>query len=562
MASKTTVAAQIVDICYQEGADRVFSVPGESFLDIINEIYLHESMRFISCRHESGAAFMAEAYGKVTNKPGVVMATRGVGASNAAIGIHTAYQDSTPLVVFLGQVERSCRGREGFQEIDLDRMFSPVAKWTYELQDANRTSEMVHRAFHLAQSGRPGPVVISVPQDVLKEEIDETPYRTFQRLRPCPNADDLKKAAACLRDAKRPLIIAGGGICRSQAEKDLLTFAQRAHIPVIASFRRHDVMPNHHPLYVGHSGLGTFPNILDTIKQADTILAVGTRLSDITTQHYSVISERTALIHIDIEANVFARGYVPELAIVADASEALKALSACPWEKNHAWIEWAKQRRRVFEHAAAIVKNPSKHAVHMPQIIQGMQQVLPEDTVVTNDAGNFAGWLHHFYQFQKPKTYIGPTSGAMGYGFPAAVAAKMIYPDRTVISLSGDGGFMMTMQELETAVRYNTAVIAIVFNNCMYGTIRMHQEKVFPHHVLGTTLTDTHYHTIANAVGAVGWRVDNDQAFAQRLEEALQYTKQHRVPVVLEVMCEPEQISVSSTIARIREAKKDQSSSS
>ncbi|SDH46962.1 thiamine pyrophosphate-dependent enzyme [Alteribacillus bidgolensis] len=547
-----TVAAQIVDILKREAVDRVFSVPGESFLDVMNEIYLEEAVDFVSCRHEGGASFMAEAYGKLTGRPGVVMATRGVGGSNLSIGVHTAHQDSTPMVVFLGQVDRKFRGREGFQEIELDRMFSHVAKWTYELTDPNRANEMISRAFRIAQSGRPGPVVVSLPADVLEEESIYYPQAPYTPSRPAANQEEIKKALHLLKQSKRPLIIAGGGVLRSKAEKELLAFVQSSNIPIIASFRRHDIFPNNHRLYAGHTGLGTFPEILNTMRQADTVLAIGTRLSEITTQSYSIFQENITLIHIDIDPDTLGKVYPPQAGIVADASQALTALLENKIKPNQEWEKWAIECRQVYDKATAITEHPNSETVDIAQIIQSLQEVLSDDAVITNDAGNFAAWLHNYYSFNEPKTYAGPTSGAMGYGLPAGIAAKMVFPEKTVVSLSGDGGFMMTVQELETAVRHKVPIIAVVFNNSMYGTIRMHQEKVFPHHVIGTSLNEINFSKLAEAMGVYGQRINHHRSF----KEALQKTIQHEAPALIEVMCHPDNISVLSNLSDIHKSNK------
>ncbi|MFB4164105.1 thiamine pyrophosphate-dependent enzyme [Alteribacillus sp. JSM 102045] len=548
MKNKITVAAQIVEILKREEVHRVFSVPGESFLDLMNEIYLEESIDFVSCRHEGGASFMAEGYGKITGRPGVVMATRGVGGSNLSIGVHTACQDSTPMVVILGQVEREIRGREGFQEVELDQMFSHLAKCTFELTDPNRTNEMISRAFRAAQSGRPGPVVVSIPADVFAEQSTYKPVPAYRPSRSLPDPEDIRKALQLLSQSKRPLIIAGGGIIRSNAERALQLFAEKTNIPVIASFRRHDVLPNNHPLYVGHSGLGTFPEILDTMRQADTVLAVGTRFSEIMTQSYTIFSEELQLIHIDIEPNTLGKVYPPQVGIVADATQALQTLSEREIHSKIDWRTWAEKRRNVYEKTTAIQNLPNEDSVDIAQIINTMQKILPEDAIITNDAGNFAAWLHNYYRFNKPNTYAGPTSGAMGYGLPAGIGAKMASPDKMVVSLSGDGGFMMTVQELETAARYKVPIIALVFNNNMYGTIRMHQEKVFPHHVIGTTLNEVNFSKLAKAIGVQGERVTNDVSFKKALENALKL----KGPSVIEIMCNPEKISVLSSISSLQ----------
>lgn len=549
-SERMTGAKAIVRSLKHAGITKVFCVPGESYLPVMDALYDEPQMELISARHEGGAAFMAEAWAKATGIPGVVMATRGVGAGNLAIGVHTAYQDSTPLIVLLGQVHSKFRGREGFQEVDLERFFGPIAKWTVEIKDADRVPELMQRAIRTAQSGRPGPVVVSLPEDVLPAEEEMMFGPAFSRPSPKPSNEEVMRAGKLLENAERPLIIAGGGIKSARARPALVKFAEKLHIPVMAAFRRHDCFPNSHRLYGGHLGLGTARDILQTVKEADVILAVGTRLSEVTTQDYSIISPEQQLIHIDIDEETVGKVYPPAAGIVADAKEALEALAA--FEFRPVWEAWARERRSAYERAAALFPSGEENADLNRQIIGVLQELLPLDAIITNDAGNFAGWLHSFYQFEGDNSYIGPTSGAMGYGLPAAIGAKLGCPDKTVVSLSGDGGFMMTVQELETAVRCRIPVISIVYNNNMYGTIRMHQEIVFPERVIGTGLGKVQFSKLAQSIGAAGYYVRTKEEFRAAFKEALLA----EAPVVIEVENDPEQISVSSTIQAIRQKQK------
>jgi acetolactate synthase-1/2/3 large subunit len=516
----------------------------------MDSIYDSPVIELISTRHEGGAAFMAEAFGKAARKPGIAMATRGVGGANLAIGIHTAYQDSTPMVVFLGQVHSKFRGREGFQEVELDRFFSHIAKWTVELRDAERTPELIQRAFRIAQTGRPGPVIVSLPEDVLVKEADMVFGTPVRIPAPHPAPEELTRIKEMLDHAERPLILAGGGVIASNGESELIRFAEKHEIPVIASFRRHDVFPNSHRLYAGHAGLGAFSSVLDTLRQADVILAVGTRLSEVTTQDYSILSEEQKLIHIDIEYNTLGKVYHPDIGIVADAKAALAALEKIPLDRS--WKEWSSQRREAYRNDQQAEHPEDEQWVSIRDVIRTLQNELPEDAVITNDAGNFAGWLHHYYIFNKPKTYIGPTSGAMGYGLPAAIGAKLAFPERTVVSLSGDGGFLMTAQELETAARCGIPVIALIFNNQLYGTIRMHQEMHYPGRVIGTELGEVYFARLAEALGIEAERVHTNEECNRALKTALASGK----PYVIEVMTNPEQISATNTIASIRKKSK------
>ncbi len=543
---KTQTAAQAIVECLKiEGISNVFCVPGESYLPVLDALHDEESIRVIAARHESGAAFMAEGYAKSTLKPGIVLATRGVGAANLSIGVHTAYQDSTPMVVFLGQVHSKFRGREGFQEVDLDRYFQHIAKWAVEVNDAKRIPEIVQRAFRIAQTGRPGPVIISLPEDVLPVEAAMQFGPVTVKPKPVPAQQEIDHVEALLSTAKRPLIIAGGGVKSSQAEEGLVAFAEKYTIPVMAAFRRQDVFPNDHPLYVGHLGLGANKKVLQTIEQADLIIALGTRLSEVTTQDYQIIKPDKQLIHIDISYDTIGKVYAPDAGIVADVGEAIQVLGNI--EVNCGWGDWVKERRKVHEEASSL--KVSHNDVINKHIIALMETKLPKDALLTNDAGNFAGWLHAFYPFTLKHTYVGPTSGAMGYGMPAALGAKLAFPKKTVVSLSGDGGFMMTAQELETAVRYNIPIICLVFNNNMYGTIRMHQEIHYPKKVVGTDLGNVSFKDLALSVGADGYQVATLESFAEAFEMALEEGR----PAVIEILTEKEQISVSSTIKQIRD---------
>ncbi|PWA12854.1 acetolactate synthase [Pueribacillus theae] len=547
MKKRMKASDAIVEVMKRENVSHVFCVPGESYLPLMDSIYEAKTIKMISARHEGGAAFMAEAYGKATRKPGIAMATRGVGGSNLAIGIHTAFQDSTPMVVLLGQVHSKFRGREGFQEVDLDQFFGHIAKWTVEIKDAERVPEFIQRAFRVAQTGRPGPVVVSLPEDVLVEEATMNFGPPIQIPAPRPSAKEVVNVAELLGEAERPLILAGGGVIASHGEQLLVELAEKYQIPVMASFRRHDVFPNDNKLYAGHAGLGTFPAILETMKHADFILAIGTRLSEVTTQDYRIFNHNPKLVHIDISYETLGKVYSPDIGIVADAKEALEVL--LEMQVNKRWNGWAAERRIAYEQSLKVKANENGKWVDNQRIIQTLQERLPVDAIITNDAGNFAGWLHRFYSFRKPKTYIGPTSGAMGYGLPAAIGAKIANPDKTVVSLSGDGGFMMTVQELETAVRYNIPVISLVFNNSSYGTIRMHQEMHYPERVIGTELNDVDFAKLSESLGAKGFKVKSNEDFEKALNEALETNK----PAVIEILTNPEQLSVAETVQSIRE---------
>ena len=545
MQTKMTAAQAIVTCMKREGISRVFCVPGESYLPVLDALHDEPSIDVISNRHEGGAAFMAEGYAKAALKPGIVLATRAVGGANLSIGVHTAYQDSTPMIVFLGQVHRKFRGREGFQEVDLDQYFGHIAKWTVEVTDPERMPELVQRAFRIAQSGRPGPVVVSLPEDVLPVEAEMEFGPPFQKPCPVPAQAEVKQVEAILNSAVKPLIIAGGGVKSTQAEDMLVQFAERFSFPVLAAFRRHDVFPNDHRLYAGHLGLGTHKEVLKTVAEADVILALGTRLSEVTTQDYSIVTQAKKLIHIDIAYETIGKVYPPTIGIVADLKEALQSLAQM--KVTCAWKAWAERSRGRYVKASDLTV--AADDVINKQVIAIMDKKLPNDALITNDAGNFAGWLHSFYPFREQHTYVGPTSGAMGYGMPAALGAKLALPDKTVVSLSGDGGFMMTVQELETAVRNNIPIICLVFNNNMYGTIRMHQEIHYPEKVIATGLGDVSFKDLAISLGADGYTVRTAEQFESVFDEVLENKK----IAVIEIETNQEQISVSSTITKLRD---------
>ncbi|MUK88373.1 acetolactate synthase [Ornithinibacillus sp. L9] len=539
-----TAAQAIVECMKRETINQVFCVPGESYLPVLDALYDEPTIRVISTRHEGGAAFMAEGYAKAALKPGVVLATRGVGATNLSIGVHTAYQDSTPMVVFLGQVHSKFRGREGFQEVDLDQFFKPISKWAVEVKDPERIPEIVQRAFRIAKSGRPGPVIVSLPEDILPVEREMSFGPVIQRPKPAPSETETNQVKQLLANATSPLIIAGGGIKLAKAEELLVGFAERFTIPVMTAFRRHDVFPNNHPMYAGHLGLGTSKKILQLVQDADVILALGTRLSEVTTQDYTLINNDQKLIHIDIEHDIIGKVYPPCLGIISDLYEALEMLQRI--KVMPSWSVWAGKCNATYREVSDIP--PSEDDVINKHIIHMLANKLPKESLLTNDAGNFAGWLHAFYPFTEKHTYVGPTSGAMGYGMPAALGAKLAYPSKIVVSLSGDGGFMMTVQELETAVRESIPIIALVFNNNMYGTIRMHQEIHYPKRVMATDLGTVSFVDLAVSIGAVGYQVDSLSQFESALDQALMSQK----PTVIEIRTDKEQISVSSTITQLR----------
>jgi acetolactate synthase I/II/III large subunit len=547
---KLTAAQAIVEVLVKEGVEKVFCVPGESYLSVLNELYQHPNIELITGRHEGGVSFMTEGYAKASGKVGVCFATRGPGATNLSIGLHTAHQDSTPVVAFIGQVEKEFRGREGFQEIDLAEYFSHLVKWTIEIDDATRVPELVHRAFHMARSGRPGPVVVSLPQDVLDEIAEVEFVESVFFNKPRPDHDAVEKAKELLVSAKRPIIVAGGGVTSTKSATELVALAEQLDIPVASAFRRFDAFPNDHPNYVGSLGLGAAKYLVDLVQEADVVLAVGTRFSQITSQDYSLINSKTKLIHVDISVDEIGKVYRPAIGIVSDAKQfmvdllaSLGSESDTPNRKDH-----VRQARKSYEQFSTIPSLGKSEYVQLEVVIKDLQQLLPRDTVYTSDAGNFFGWMAKYYSFKEQGTFVGPTSGAMGYGLPAAIGVKIAKPNHTVVSFSGDGGFMMTVQELETAVRHQIPVISIVSNNNMFGTIRMHQEKHFPKRIVATELSNPNFAEWMKQIGGYGEVVEKDEDFKSALMRAVQSGK----PAVIEVRVDPQRVSVGKTIDELR----------
>lgn len=550
---KVSGGKAVVDVMVKQGVEKVFCVPGESYLGILDGLYHHPQIQIISARHEGGASFMADGYAKMSGKPGVCMATRGVGSANLSIGIHTAFQDSTPMVVLIGQVERPFRSREAFQEVDLAAYFSHIAKWSVEIDRAERIPEILHRAFAVAASGRPGPVVIGLPHDMLEDEVDIEIGVAYQIQPPAPQQSAVNEALKLLQAAENPVIIAGGGVTQSGSSSILIQFAEKMNIPVVTSFRRFDAFPNHHPLYIGWLGFGPCKATLEYIKNADVVIALGTRFSQVSTQDYQLLSDEVKLIHADISSDVIGKVYHPHLSMVADVKNFLQAAVASSDQFTEQPNSQSQDRnaritrmRSAYMSFSTAEKEYTSEFTDMEGIVYDLIRNVPEDTVITSDAGNFFGWVCRFYPFKQEKTYIGPTSGAMGYGFPSAIGAKLAAPDRTVISFSGDGGFMMTMQELETATRYNVPIIAIVVNNNMYGTIRAHQEKHFPDRVVATDLSNPDFAQMALLFGAHGETVRKNEEFIPALKRALDSKK----TAVIEIQTNPDILSVSQVKGR------------
>ena len=503
--------------------DMAFSVAGESYLEVLDALFDAPDIHLVTCRQEGGAAFMAEAYGKLTGKPGVLLVTRGPGACNASIGIHTAFQDSTPMVVLVGQVARHQIDREAFQEVDFRRMFAPLAKWVAQIDMAERVPELINQAFQVASSGRPGPVVLALPEDMLRDRCAAAVAGPYRTVRAYPGAADLAELRRLLAAADKPMMLVGGSGWSDAACRDIASFAQANDLPVCCSFRRQDIIDNRLPCFVGDLGTGASPSLVARFKEADLLLAVGARIGEITSQSYSLLGipePGKVLIHVHAAAEELGRVFRPTLAdpirharircrgggIGAGACDALVVL--------------ARSGARRIRGRARPLALPAGGSLDLGAIMGWLRDRLPDDAIVTSDAGNFSGWPNRFLQYRRPGRQLGPTSGAMGYGVPAAVAAKLVHPDRLVVGFCGDGGFMMTGQELATATLEGTGPIILVFNNAMYGTIRMHQERRFPGRVVGTALRNPDFLALARAYGVFGASVTRTEEFAPAFEEA------------------------------------------
>jgi acetolactate synthase-1/2/3 large subunit len=546
----------LVDALKIHGVDTAFGVPGESYLDVLDA--LHDSdIRFIINRQEGGAAFMADAYGKMTGKPGICFVTRGPGATNASIGVHTAYQDSTPMILFIGQVGNDFIDREAFQEIDYRRMYGQMAKWVAQIDRAERIPEYLARAFQVATSGRPGPVVLALPEDMLIEQAVVADTRRYQAVQASPSAAQIDTVRAILAGAKKPLVLLGGGGWNAQACADLQRFAEANHLPVACAFRFQDLLDNEHPNYAGDVGIGINPKLAARVREADLILAIGPRLGEMTTGGYALIAAplpTQRLIHVHADAEELGSVYQAEVMINSGMPQVAAMLAAMAPVDSGAWQGSAAAARAdlaAWREQPAIFKD-GKAPLDLWQVVQQIDRIAPHDTIITNGAGNYATWAHRFHSYGGMRTQLAPTSGAMGYSVPAGVAAKIIDPKRTVITFAGDGEYMMNGQELATAVQYQAGVVIIVFNNGMFGTIRMHQERDYPGRVSGTELHNPDFAALAAAYGAHGEVVNTTAEFGPALERALAHANGSHLPALIELRYDGNLITPGATLETIR----------
>lgn len=541
MTEQTSVTGGrlLVDCLIEQGCDRIFTVPGESFLAVLDALHDSSEIETVICRQEGGAAFMACADGTMTGKPGVCFVTRGPGATNASIGAHVAFQDSQPMLLFIGDVDRGMKDREGFQEVDFSTMFAPLAKLVLRIDDPRRIPEYVARAWATALAGRPGPVVIALPEDMLLEEVSgiaPRPAITRPAQAVCPDA--MGTLMRMLEDACAPMAIIGGGGWHAKAREHFTSFAERIGLPVAGAFRRQDAMPNSSQVWAGNLGYGPNPKLVERIKHADLVLVVGARLGEATTDSYTLITPEhpgQTLVHVHPDPAELGRVYRADLAICADMAEFAEAadlwdddivpFDAGP-EAHQQWLEWSTPQ-------------PNGHKLDMGQVVARMRRELPDDAIICNGAGNFSGWWHRFWHYNGFPTQLAPTAGAMGYGVPAAVAAAKRFPERTVIALAGDGDFLMNGQELATAVQYGCDLLVVLVDNGAYGTIRMHQEREFPERVSGTTLHNPDFAALARAYGGWAERVESNAEF----DAALAAAKSRKGLRLLHLVIDIEQLS-------------------
>ena len=550
MTTPRTGGQILVQQLITHGVQQLYCVPGESYLAVLDALH-DASIAVTVCRQEGGAAMMAEAQGKLTGQPGICFVTRGPGATNASAGVHIAHQDSTPMILFVGQVARGALGREAFQELDCGAVFGTMAKWVVQIDDPARVPELISRAFHVATSGRPGPVVVALPEDMLTEAASVADALPYQVTETHPGAAPLAELAERLSAAQNPVAILGGSRWSEQAVSEFSTFAKAWSIPVYCSFRRQMLFPATHPCYGGDLGLGVNPKLLARIKASDLVLVVGGRLSEIPSQGYELFgipAPALPLVHVHADADELGKLYRPAQAIHATPQAFTAALSAVrPAAPRQGHAEAAHAEYLAWSDPAPIrIPGP----LQMGEVMQHLKEALPSDTIFCNGAGNFATWVHRFWPFTTYSSQLAPTSGSMGYGLPAGVGAKRLWPEREVVVFAGDGDFLMHGQEFATAVQYGLPILVVLLDNAMYGTIRMHQEREYPGRVSATALKNPDFKAYAQAFGGHGERVECTEDFAPALARARASGK----PAILHCLIDPEAITPTGTLSGIRQA--------
>ena len=547
---KRTGGELIVEALKANGVERVSCVPGESYLAVLDALK-DSGIETLVCRQEGGAAMMADAWGRLTGKPGICMVTRGPGATNASAGLHVAKQDSIPMILFIGQIGRDMKEREAFQEVEYRRAFTEFGKWVGEIDDARRIPEFVTRAFAVATSGRPGPVVLTLPEDMLLDEVEAPEAKPYTPVEAHPGPSQIAALGEMLKTAKCPMIVLGGTRWSESSVAGIQAFAEKFRLPVGCSFRRQMLFDHMHPSYAGDVGIGINPALAKEVKEADLLILLGSRFSEMPSSSYTLMDipyPAQTLVHVHPDPSELGRVYRADLAICAAPEEFVAALASLAAPTAPVWAE-----RTETMHAAYLTwSTPPKAgpgAVQMGPIMEWIEANTPKDAIFTNGAGNYATWLHRFHRFQAFNTQAAPTSGSMGYGLPAAVAAKQLFPEREVICFAGDGCFMMHGQEFATAIRYNLPIITLVINNGMYGTIRMHQEREYPGRVSATDLTNPDFAALAKAYGGHGETVEKTEDFAPAFLRARASGK----PAIVEIKLDPEAITPTRTLSQIRD---------
>lgn len=544
-------AEVLIDALKINAVERIFCIPGESYLAALDALFDRSGISLIVCRNEGGAAYMTEAEGKLTGRPGVCFVTRGPGATNASGGLHVAMQDSTPMILLIGQIARKDLDREAFQEIDYRRMFSEVAKWVAQIDDAERIPEYLNRAFSVATSGRPGPVVLALPEDMLIDQTIAGDAKPWQIVKTSPAEEDVAQAVKLLDNAERPMIIVGGSGWSKKTRATLQDFAAANNLPVANSFRCQDFINNEHPNYAGDLGLGVNPALTRRIQASDCLLVIGARLGEMTTGGFTLIDipcPSQSMIHVHPGAEELGHIYQPELAINASAETFVSELGKArlnPTDAN----TWKQQVAQVHQEYLDWNRSVSVNgAVQLSDIIHSVRNQTDDDAIICNGAGLNTGWLHRFFRYREYRTQLAPTSGTMGYGLPAAIAAKLRYPERCVLAFTGDGDFMMNGQELATAMQYHANIIVIVINNGIYGTIRMHQEREYPGRVIGTDMVNPDFVALAEAYGAHGERVEKTDEFEAAFERSVAANR----PALIEVMLDPDILTPTASVESLR----------
>lgn len=541
----------LIDALRINGVERAFCVPGESYLAALDALHdAKEDIELIVCRQEGGATYMAEAYAKLTGKPGIAFVTRGPGATNASVGIHTAFQDSTPMILFIGQVASDQVEREAFQEVDYRRMFGQMAKWVVQIDDVARIPELVSQAFHRAVNGRPGPVVVALPEDMLTDHASVSDVPAHKKIEISAGAEQLQELSELVKQAERPVVMLGGSGWDKQAVADMEAFCTINNLPVATSFRCQDLFNNALSNYAGELGTSANPKLIQSIKDSDLLLVIGARIGEMTSAGYTMVNipvPDQKLIHVHSGAEELGRVYYPTLPINATMTAFAKQLRALGKIGSDKWVSWTAELNKNYNDNLQHAPIPGN--VQMGEIMQWMRANLPEDTIMTTGAGNYTAWPHRFYQYKTFRTQLGATNGSMGYGVPAAIAAKLTDRDRTVIAFAGDGCFMMNGQELATAMQYDARVVFIVVNNGMYGTIRMHQERTYPGRVSGTALANPDFAALAQAYGLHGEVVENTDEFSSAFERSVASGK----PALIEIRIDQEAITPKMSLSAMRE---------